>query len=107
METQDKLFPEKNPIHIKADKFRALTRKMATTYERKNGDYGDSFGASIRKRGPLAALIQIEHKFNRLDHIITHGLTECNESVLDTFLDLSVYCAIAYMELKEMNEEKE
>lgn len=54
----------------KVKRFAQLAERMADTYERKNADYGNSFGVSVRKYGPIAGLTHISDKFNRLESLI-------------------------------------
>ena len=39
--------------------FQEITKLMSETYERKNTDYGNSFGVSVQKYGLIAALTRI------------------------------------------------
>ena len=51
----------------KTERFKQITTEMSDLYARKNHDYGDSFGTSIQKYGPIAGLTRISDKFNRLN----------------------------------------
>lgn len=72
------------------ERFRAITKEMAETYEKKNHDYGDSFGRSLDKRGLMAALVRMEDKMNRLDSLAEKD-AQVNESLADTLTDLANY----------------
>lgn len=85
----------------KVQKFRELTEQMAETYAKKNADYGDSFGVSIRKYGPIAGLIRIADKFHRLENLLLNKSQQVSdESVSDTLMDLANYSIMLKMELE-------
>lgn len=75
-------------------RFGRIARELSNLYERKNTDYGDSFGRSVEKYGLISALTRISDKFNRLESLILNGEhTEVNdESLDDTLKDLAAYC---------------
>ena len=75
-------------------RFGRIARELSNLYERKNADYGDSFGRSVEKYGLISALTRISDKFNRLESLILNGEhTEVNdESLDDTLKDLAAYC---------------
>lgn len=78
-----------------------LCDQLNETYQKKNSDYGDSFGKSVRKRGITAAMVRMEDKWNRLDNLTLHpeNIKVNDESIGDTLLDLANYCLMTYMEL--------
>lgn len=83
-----------------------LATQIAETYRRKNADYGDSFGISVRKYGIIAALTRMSDKWNRLENLILTRGTNANgyvadESVLDTLLDMATYCLMTIMEIEK------
>lgn len=75
-------------------RFDRIAAEISLMYERKNTDYGDSFGRSVEKYGLISALTRISDKFNRLESLILNGEhTEVNdESLDDTLKDLAAYC---------------
>ena len=81
--------------------FRNITAKMADTYERKNADYGNSFGESIAEFGAVAGVVRIGDKFNRLKNLIKNPDTQRvnDESIADTLLDMANYCIMLHIEL--------
>lgn len=86
----------------KVKRFAQLAERMADTYERKNADYGDSFGVSVRKYGAIAGLTRISDKFNRLESLILKNEQHVSdESVTDTLLDLANYSIMLLMELED------
>lgn len=86
----------------KISKFKAITQQMADTYEAKNTDYGDSFGKSIEKYGPVAGIVRMSDKFNRLENLLLNqGTAKVNdESVIDTLTDLANYAIMLRIELE-------
>lgn len=83
-------------------KFRNITASMAETYERKNADYGNSFGESIAEFGAVAGIVRIGDKFNRLKNLIKNPGTQRvnDESIADTLLDMANYCIMLKIELE-------
>ena len=90
------------PPRDKTKRFVQLAEHMAATYSRKNADYGDSFGVSVRKYGPIAGLTRISDKFNRLESLILKKEQHVvDESITDTLLDLANYSIMLLMELED------
>lgn len=78
---------------------------------RKNNDYG----SSVFTRGPLtqdipvedAIRVRIGDKLNRLSNLLSNpNRKTIDESVQDTWLDLSAYCILAYIINKRGTDEK-
>ena len=86
----------------------ALTESVAATYERKNADYGDSFGKSVTKYGVIAALTRMSDKWNRLENLILNDGKQlvAYESINDTLLDLATYALMTYIALNNTNKEE-
>lgn len=85
----------------KVQRFKEITIGMAETYERKNNDYSDSFGQSIREFGFVAGIVRISDKFNRLKSLLSGKEQKVNdESVQDTLLDMANYCIMLKMEME-------
>jgi hypothetical protein len=85
----------------KVQRFKEITSDMAETYRRKNSDYGDSFGQSIREFGFVAGVVRISDKFNRLKSLLSGKEQKVNdESVQDTLLDMANYCIMLKMEME-------
>lgn len=73
---------------------------MATLYENKNKDYGDSFGKSIKEHGNIAGIVRMEDKFNRLKSLLNSNEKPNYESVSDTLTDLANYAIMMRIELE-------
>lgn len=79
-----------------------LCNNVASTYARKNADYGDSFGISVKKYGIIAALTRMSDKWNRLENLILKGgKGKVDEAVTDTLIDLAAYALMTVMELEK------
>lgn len=84
----------------KVVEFEKITKEMVDTYTRKNHDYGDSFGESITKYGPIAGLVRLSDKWNRLNSLILNGDAKVkDESIVDTLTDLACYAIMLRMEM--------
>ena len=83
-----------------------LCSDIHSTYVAKNKDYGDSFGASVKKYGIISALTRMSDKWNRLENLIINNQDNNvkDENIKDTLLDLANYCIMTVMELEDMNE---
>ena len=81
--------------------FQNLVSVMASTYARKNEDYGDSFGKSVDRYGPIAALTRMSDKWNRLENLMLKGKEGlvADESLKDTLIDLACYCVMTVIAL--------
>lgn len=75
-------------------------------YQRKNHDYGDSFGQSFRDHGILAGVIRIEDKFNRLKTLAGGAEQKVqDESIRDTLRDMANYAIMTLLEMEAGNED--
>ena len=90
-------------IKQKANKFRSIVNDMADLYEKKNSNYGDSFGQLFKELGPTAGLVPLWNKLHRATSLIK-GNKNNFESLEDTFKDLACY---AIMNLIEMEAQKD
>ena len=89
-------------IKQKSNKFRSIVNEMADLYEKKNSNYGDSFGQLFEELGPTAGLVPLWNKLHRATSLIK-GDKNNFESLEDTFKDLACY---AIMNLIEMEAQK-
>lgn len=87
----------------KVELFREITKTMADLYERKNSDYGDSFGESVSEFGPVAGIVRISDKFNRLKSLLLKDKSQLvnDESITDTLTDMACYCIMLRIELEK------
>lgn len=87
----------------KVEQFRKIVNEMADLYEKKNENYGDSFGKLYDTLGAKAGLVPLHNKLDRVTNLIKGGKNDF-ESVEDTFKDLACY---AIMNLIERIDAKE
>lgn len=73
-------------------------------YERKNADYGDSFGKSYQEYGMLMACIRLEDKLNRLKSLCKKEAQVQDESLEDTLMDLANYAIMTLIERNAHDE---
>ena len=90
----------------KVEKFRLIVNRMADLYEKKNSNYGDSFGRLIDDLGPIAGLVPLHNKLDRITNLIKGGHNDF-ESVEDTVKDLACYAVMFLIELERLSGEEE
>lgn len=98
-------FDRNNARSGKVKDFEGITQQMVSLYEKKNHDYGDSFGETFRKLGPISAITRITDKYNRLVSLATKGEQQVNDEKLeDTLIDLANYAVMTIMELRAQSD---
>ena len=82
--------------------FAEIAQELAALHAAKNADYGDSFGETFRKLGPISAVTRIADKTNRLCSLIGKGEAArvADERIEDTLRDLASYAIMTLIELK-------
>ena len=88
---------------------RDICIELNNTYEKKNKDYGDSFGETFKKLGVISAVTRITDKYNRLVSLCTlpdEDRMVRDETISDTLLDLANYCIMTEMALREEEFER-
>lgn len=89
----------------KMTRHKAICDGIHDLYERKNHDYGDSFGQSFRDHGILAGVIRIEDKFNRLKTLAGGAEQKVqDESIRDTLRDMANYAIMILLEMEAGNQ---
>ena len=86
-------------IKQKSNKFRSIVNEMADLYEKKNSNYGDSFGQLFEELGPTAGLVPLWNKLHRATSLIK-GNKNNFESLEDTFKDLACYAIMNLIEME-------
>lgn len=86
----------------KVKRFREIVNKLSDLYEKKNADYGDSFGETWKTLGSVSALTRMNDKLNRLNTLLGDKNQQQvkQESVKDTLLDLAAYAIMTVMEIE-------
>jgi hypothetical protein len=77
-----------------------ICKELNNIYQKKNADYGDSFGKGFKEHGMIMAVIRLEDKLNRIKQLIRHEANVKDESLADTLLDLSNYSIMTLIELR-------
>ena len=95
---------EKNNLQLKtnnvADFMTARLEKSIELYRAKNVAYGDSFGQSVAEYGPVAALVRMGDKFNRIKSLVAGNENNVkDEAIEDTLTDLAMYSMMFAYEL--------
>ena len=93
-------------IKQKANKFRSIVNDMADLYEKKNSNYGDSFGQLFEELGPTAGLVPLWNKLHRATSLVK-GNQNNFESLEDTFKDLACYAIMNLIEMEAQKEENQ
>lgn len=84
----------------KVKRHATICESLNRIYEKKNHDYGDSFGKSIRELGIVAAITRIYDKMQRLISLTKVVAKVTDESTIDTLMDLANYCIMTIIELE-------
>lgn len=80
-----------------------ICSELNALYERKNHDYGDSFGKSYDEYGMAMPCIRLEDKLNRLKALTRNGDQQvADESIEDTLLDLANYAIMTVVERRKV-----
>lgn len=90
----------------KVQEFRNIVNKMADTYEKKNSNYGDSFGKLFGELGAVSGLVPLYNKLHRATSLI-QGDENHFESLEDTLIDMACYAIMNVIEMRNAKQEKE
>lgn len=85
----------------KVDKHKRICKELNDLYERKNADYGDSFGKSFKEYGLTMACIRLEDKLNRIKALSKQEAKVSDERIEDTLMDLANYAIMTLVELDQ------
>jgi len=88
----------------KVQRFREIVNQMADLYEKKNKNYGNSFGELFEKLGPISGLVPLHNKLDRITNLVMGGKNDF-ESVEDSLKDLACYAIMNLIE-REYQENK-
>lgn len=77
---------------------KSICDELNALYERKNHDYGDSFGKSFVEYGMTMPCIRLEDKLNRLKSLTRANAKVTDESIDDTLMDLANYAIMTMVE---------
>lgn len=80
--------------------FSDILEDMRVTYEKKNADYGNSFGETIQEFGYVVAVARISDKLKRLKNIVNgQEMAVKSETMRDALLDIANYAVLTILEL--------
>lgn len=80
--------------------FSYILDTMYNLYDMKNKNYGDSFGDTWSKLGPISGVTRLYDKLNRIISLIK-GDKNNFESLEDTFIDLANYAVMCLVEIQK------
>lgn len=90
----------------KVERHEQICHLLNDIYNKKNHDYGDSFGKSFKEYGMTMPCIRLEDKINRLKSLIkSKDILVEDESIEDTLLDLANYAIMTVIELDITKED--
>jgi len=90
----------------KVEKHKELCKYLNKLYEKKNHDYGDSFGITFQEEGMAMARIRLGDKLNRFKTLSKNPEQKVNdESIMDTLIDLANYSLMTIIEMTREGEE--
>lgn len=85
----------------KVEKHAKICEEMNSLYERKNHDYGDSFGILYREEGMPMVRIRLGDKYNRFKTLSRGSNAQVkDESIRDTLLDIANYAIMTIIEME-------
>ena len=90
----------------KVIRFREIVNDMADLYEKKNKNYGNSFGELFEKLGPISGLVPLHNKLDRATNLVNGGVNNF-ESLEDTFKDLACYAVMNLIEMEATAKKEE
>lgn len=85
------------------ERFNKITTTMANLYAKKNSNYGNSFEKLYNDLGPVAGLVPLHNKLDRLTNLVKGGKNDF-ESLEDTLIDLANYAIMNIIELQKAQE---
>lgn len=86
----------------RVERFETICSEMSTLYKRKNADYGNSFSKSHEKFGPIAGIVRMSDKLERITSLLIKvtPMKVNTESIADTLTDLANYAIMLRIELE-------
>lgn len=88
------------------ERFREITQNLADLYEKKNANYGNSFEKLFQELGPIAGLVPLHNKLDRITNLVKGGKNDF-ESLEDSLVDLANYAIMNLIELEKRSENNE
>lgn len=85
------------------ERHKELCAQLTDTYQKKNADYGNSFGKTFADLGIISAITRIADKYNRIKNLAKLPADRQRvkaESITDTLLDMANYCIMTVIEIE-------
>ena len=82
--------------------FADIIGEMYDLYKKKNANYGNSFTKLYEDLGPVAGLVPLHNKLDRLTNLVKGGKNDF-ESIEDTLIDLANYAIMNIIEYEKRN----
>ena len=89
----------------KNEMFHKVVNRMANLYVKKNENYGNSFSKLYEDLGPVAGLVPLHNKLDRLTNLVRGGKNDF-ESIEDTLIDLANYAVMNLIEYRDTQATK-
>ncbi len=83
----------------RVEEFKKIVNDMAELYAKKNSNYGNSFGETFEKLGPISGVTRLYDKMNRAIALVK-GDENNFESLEDTFVDMACYAIMNIIEMR-------
>lgn len=88
------------------ERFHEIVTGMEKLYEKKNANYGNSFEKLFNDLGPIAGLVPLHNKLDRITNLVKGGKNDF-ESLEDSLVDLANYAILNLIELQKQSERKD
>lgn len=88
----------------KIQRHKEICEKLNSVYEKKNHDYGDSFGKLYEDVGIISAVTRLYDKMCRLKSLSVKKQEVKDESIVDTLMDMANYAIMSIIEIESENE---
>ena len=87
------------------ERFESIINDMLELYKKKNANYGNSFERLYNDLGPIAGLVPLHNKLDRLTNLVKGGKNDF-ESIEDTLIDLANYAILNLIEIQKTKRRK-
>lgn len=88
------------------ERFDKIAQNITNLHVKRYSNYGNSFEKLYNDLGPIAGLVPLHNKLDKLTNLIKEGHTN-NESMETTLIDLATYAIMNIIELQKIQEIKE
>jgi len=92
-------------VKTDVEKFHEIVMYMEDLYKKKNSNYGNSFSKLFNDLGPIAGIVPLHNKLDRITNLVKGGQNNF-ESLEDSLIDLANYAILNLIELQKQKENK-